>query len=174
MVGPTKGDTMGSNARIGAMLGVASLIALAACGGRGLPEAGPKPGEVDVGYDTQPEEKVTGAVTSVSEKELSAARPLRLEELLRGKVAGLEIVTRPDGREILRIRGGVTSLAGGRDQDPLVIVDGVPIPVDGLASALAGLTPEDIKQVDVLKDVASTSIYGMRGAAGVILITTRR
>jgi iron complex outermembrane receptor protein len=159
---------------VGMMLAAAALIALTGCGGRGLPEAGPKPGEVDVGYGTQPEEKVTGAVTSVSEGDINPTRPLRLEELLRGKVAGLEIVTRRDGRQILRIRGGTTSLVGAQDQEPLVVVDGVPISSDGLASALAGLTSEDIRQVDVLKDIASTSIYGSRGAAGVILITTKR
>jgi TonB-dependent SusC/RagA subfamily outer membrane receptor len=159
---------------IGAILRAAALVALTGCGGRGLPEAGPKPGDVDVGYGAQPKEKVTGAVSSVSEVDVSAARPLRLEELLRGKIAGLEVVTRRDGRQILRIRGGTPSLVGAQDQEPLIVVDGMPISSDGLASALAGLTPEDIRQVDVLKDVASTSIYGMRGAAGVILITTRR
>lgn len=156
------------------LLRAAALIALAGCGGRGLPDAGPKPGEVDVGYGTQPKEKVTGAVTSVSEENVSPARPLSLEQLLRGKIAGLEVVTRPDGRQILRIRGGTPSLVGAPDQQPLVLVDGVQVSPDGLASALAALTPDDIRQVDVLKDVASTSIYGTRGAAGVILITTKR
>jgi TonB-dependent starch-binding outer membrane protein SusC len=158
----------------GRTLLVAALIGVTGCGGRGLPEAGPKAGEVETGYGTQPKEKVTGAVTSVSEKDVSTARPLSLEDLLRGKVAGLEIVTRRDGRQILRIRGGTTSLVGAEQQDPLVVVDGVPISADALTSALAGLTPEDIRQVDVLKDVASTSIYGTRGAAGVIVITTTR
>ena len=152
----------------------ASLVALAGCGGRGLPDAGPKPGEVEVGYGTQPKEEVTGAVASVSGNEVNPARPLRLEELLRGKIAGLQVVTRSDGRQTLRIRGGTTSLVGAPDQDPLIVLDGVPLSADGLATALAGLTPDDIRQVDVLKDVASTSIYGMRGAAGVIVITTTR
>jgi TonB-dependent starch-binding outer membrane protein SusC len=156
------------------MLGAAALLALTQCGGRGLPEAGPKPGEVETGYGAQAKEKVTGAVSSVTDSNVSAARPLRLQDLLRGKIAGLEVVTRRDGSEVLRIRGGNTSLMGAQDQDPLVVVDGVPIAQEALASALAGLTPEDIRQVDVLKDVASTSIYGSRGAAGVILITTRR
>ena len=152
----------------------AAMIGVAACGGRGLPDAGPKPGEVDVGYGTQPKENVTGAVTTVTDSAVRAARPLRLEDLLRGKIAGLEVVTRRDGRQVLRIRGGTPSLVGAQEQEPLILVDGVPIASDALASALAGMTPDDIRQVDVLKDVASTSIYGTRGAAGVILITTTR
>jgi TonB-dependent SusC/RagA subfamily outer membrane receptor len=156
------------------ILVTAALVAPAACGRGGLPPKGPAPGEVDVGYGTQPADKVTGAVTSVSDSEVNPARPFRLEELLRGRIAGLEVVTRPDGRQSLRIRGGTPSLRGAPPQEPLIVVDGVPIADEGLAAALAGLTPDDIRQVDVLKDVASTSIYGMRGANGVILITTKR
>jgi TonB-dependent SusC/RagA subfamily outer membrane receptor len=152
----------------------AALIAHAACGRGGLPPRGPAPGEVDVGYGTQPAEKVTGAVTSVSDSAVNPARPLRLEELLRGRIAGLEVVTQRDGRQSLRIRGGTPSLQGKPPQEPLIVVDGIPVAEDGLAAALAGLTPDDIRQVDVLKDVASTSIYGMRGANGVILIRTKR
>ena len=70
-----------------------------------------------------------------------------------------------------RIRG-TNSLQN--DRAPLFVVDGIQIPDHGVHTALAGLTPDDIRQVDVLKDVASTSIYGMRGSGGVILITTRR
>ena len=148
-----------------------AVVALAACGGPGLPPAGPEPGEVDVGYDTQPAEKTTAAVTTVTE---DATTPLRLDVLLRGKASGVQIVTREDGSQAIRIRGGTPSLTGNPEQEPLIVVDGVPIARDALASALSGLTPQDIRQVDVLKDVASTSIYGMRGAAGVIVITTRR
>jgi TonB-dependent starch-binding outer membrane protein SusC len=160
----------------GKMLAGAAALVLIGCGGRGLPPAGPAPGEVDVGYGTQPTDKVTGAVTTIGEQQAAGTpRPLRLEDLLRGKVAGLQVVTRPDGRQSLRIRGGTTSLSGNTDQEPLVIVDGVQIPSqENLVSALSGLSPEDIRQVDVLKDIASTSIYGLRGAAGVILITTNR
>lgn len=151
-----------------------ALVMAAACGGQGLPPAGPAPGEVDVGYGTQPAEQVTGAVTSVTDRDIAGSRPMRLEELLRGKVAGLQIVTRQDGSQVLRIRGTVTTLTGA-DQEPLIVVDGRPLPSENsLSEALAGLAPEDIRQVDVLKDVASTAIYGQRGANGVIVITTRR
>jgi TonB-dependent SusC/RagA subfamily outer membrane receptor len=157
------------------VLGGLALLGLIGCGGQGLAPAGPKPGEVDVGYGTQPKDKVSGAVTSVSGDGVAAVTPLRLEELLKGKSAGLQIVTKADGSQALRIRGGNASLMEGTsEQEPLIVVDGIQIPVNDLASALAGLTPADIKQVDVLKDVASTSIYGLKGAAGVIVISTRR
>ncbi|HEX7119584.1 MAG TPA: TonB-dependent receptor plug domain-containing protein [Longimicrobiales bacterium] len=153
------------------LLAGVGLTTLAACGGPGLPPAGPAPGEVEIGYDTQDEEDVTGAVTTVSEDEIAGSRPMRLDELLRGRVPGLMIIPRADGGFTLRIRGIDSAETS---QEPLVIVDGVPIATDNLESALAGLTPDDIRQVDVLKDVSATSIYGLRGAGGVIIITTRR
>ncbi|MGH7575763.1 MAG: TonB-dependent receptor plug domain-containing protein, partial [Longimicrobiales bacterium] len=67
---------------------------------------------------------------------------------------------------------GDSSITG--PQDPLFIVDGTPVDARAIETALAGLTRQDIRQVDVLKDVASTSIYGTRGVGGVIVITTRR
>lgn len=150
----------------------AALSGILGCGGPGLPPAGPAPGEVDVGYGTQPAEDVTGAVSSVSGKDLADTRPLKIEELLQGRVAGLQVIPRADGSGFrLRLRGTNSLLA---DIEPLVVLDGIQISSDHLDSALAGLSPADIVQVDVLKDVASTSIYGMRGAGGVILITTRR
>lgn len=150
----------------------AALLAAAACGGPGLPPAGPAPGNVDVGYGSQPQGKVTGAVTTISDSAVSQVRPFTLEELLRGRVAGLQVIHQTDGSVSFRIRSGPNSML--LDQDPLFIVDGIPIATGNLQSALAGRTPDDIRQVDVLKDVASTSIYGSRGAGGVILITTRR
>ncbi|HET9986813.1 MAG TPA: TonB-dependent receptor plug domain-containing protein [Longimicrobiales bacterium] len=152
------------------VIGVA-LLPLAGCGGQGLPPAGPAPGEVDIGYGTQPADKVSGAVSSLSGDEVGNARPFGVAELLRGRVPGLQIIEDPGGRVHFRIRGTNSILA---DQEPLFVVDGVQIAPGSVQSALAGLTPESIRQVDVLKDVASTSIYGSRGAGGAILITTRR
>ena len=154
---------------MGVLLG--GLLVSVACGGPGLPPAGPAPGDVDVGYGTQPGTKVTGAVSSVSEKEVNSARPLRIEELLRGRVPGLEISRGAGGRPTFRIRG-TNSLV--QNQEPLFVLDGVQLSPGNVYNALAGLTTQDVRQIDVLKDVASTSIYGTRGAGGVILITTRR
>lgn len=159
----------------------AALLALAACSRQPRPSSpataptdgaqpGSAPGDsVQVGYGTQRRDKVTGAVTSMSDTEISR-RPLQLEQLLRGRVPGLQIIYR--GNDVLfRIRGNNSA---NTDEEPLVVVDNVMIPSSQLSSALSGLTPGDIKRVDVLKDVASTSIYGFRGSAGVIVITTKR
>jgi TonB-dependent SusC/RagA subfamily outer membrane receptor len=155
-----------------AAIGVgATLLALTSCG-RSANRPAVDPDDVSVGYGTRGADDVTGAISSVSAAELGDARPLRIEELLRGKVAGLHIIHGPNGNYAFRIRG--TPSLNGREQYALIVVDDVLIPEYGVGSALAGLVPEDIKRIDVLKDVASTSIYGMRGAGGVIVITTNR
>ena len=147
----------------------AALVWLAGCGGPELPPAGPAPGEVDVGYGARPAGSTTGAVSTVSEDETATAQ-LRIDELLRGRVAGLQVISTATG-VTYRLRGQSSIL---NDQEPLFIVDGVPTSSAQLRAALSGVSTEDIRQIDVLKDVASTSIYGMRGAGGVIIITTRR
>ncbi len=155
-----------------AAAGGAGLLILTACGassGRLDPELAPN--EAQVGYGTRPERDITGAVTSLSDQELSAARPLQIEDLLRGRVAGLQFIRNPNGTTSIRIRG-TNSIAN--DREPLLVVDGIPMRQQSLQMALAGLIPEDIKRIDVLKDIASTSVYGMSGAGGVIIITTRR
>jgi TonB-dependent starch-binding outer membrane protein SusC len=151
------------------LLGAGAMCVSSGCARSGRAER-PSADSVEIGYGAQPREKVTGAVTSISEPD--AARPLRVEELLRGKVSGVQVLVRGD-RVTLRIRGD-RALIPDQEREPLVIVDGVMIQEGNIANALAGLTPDDIRKVDVLKDVASTSIYGSRGAGGVILITTKR
>ena len=147
----------------------AALLAATACGRRSQRTSPTPAGDsVEVGYGAQPKDKITGAVTTLSSEDFRT-RPQRIEEFLRGKVPGLEIINQGNGFT-LRIRGTGSMIV---DKEPLVIVDGVMIQEGQIANALAGLTPDDIKQVNVLKDVASTSIYGERGAGGVILITTR-
>jgi TonB-dependent starch-binding outer membrane protein SusC len=113
----------------------------------------------------------TGAVSTVAGSTMTGTGPMRLPDLLRGRAAGLDVIVAADGSYQLRIRGSNTI---NQDQQPLVLVDGIEIPVVSLETALAGLTRDDIRQVTVLKDVASTSVYGTRGAGGVILITTKR
>ncbi|HSL70712.1 MAG TPA: hypothetical protein VK864_10755 [Longimicrobiales bacterium] len=130
-----------------ALLAATALLALAACSAPGLPPAGPKPGETDIGYGSQPTEKTTGRITSISEKDLANAGSVRLDELLRRK----------------GVRGA-----------SLIVVDGVQLSPQDARSAVAGLTANDVRQIDVLEDVASTAIYGVRGSGGVILITTKR
>src|SRR5688572_26060581 len=95
------------------------VIVLTACGGPGLPPAGPAPGEVDVGRGTQPEGKVTGAVTTVEDAKIGKSSPYRIEELLKGKLSGVQVITKPNGDYAFRVRGGNMSLNGDTVQDAL-------------------------------------------------------
>ena len=150
------------------LAGAGALLGVSACSHRTGTTSRATGDSVQVGYGAQPKEKVSGSVTTLSESDISS-RPQRIEELLRGKVPGLVILgSGPDLR--LRFRGTNSMTV---EQDALVIVDDVMIQSGNVANALAGLSPDDIKQVSVLKDVASTSIYGMRGAGGVIIIKTK-
>ncbi len=148
--------------------GGVAAFAMAACGGSGRLSQ-PAPDHAEIGYGTQADRDVTGAISSLSESQVGTARPMALEDLLRGRISGLQIIQGPGGRVSFRIRGTQSMLY---DQEPLIVIDGIPL--RGGASALAGLMPEDVARVDVLKDLASTAIYGSRGAGGVILIRTRR
>ena len=139
-------------------IGGTVLLGVAACGGRSgePPDGSPEP---------------MGAVSTVEGDRMGGGGSMDLETLLRGKAAGLQIITSADGSYTFRIRGLHTPNAG---QQPLILVDGVEIRPENLRNALAGLTRDDIEKVEVLRDIASTSVYGMRGAGGVIIITTGR
>jgi TonB-dependent SusC/RagA subfamily outer membrane receptor len=163
---------MSADGKLAALVVAGALLALAACGGSGARPGEPAPDNVQVGYGTQKEGATTGSITSVSQKDLGGSQPLRLDELLRGRVPGLQITALPEGGYSYRIRG--STVVDGVHPEPLFIVDGTEISPRDLEGALAGLTRDDIKRVDVLKDLSSTSIYGTRGAGGVILITTTR
>jgi TonB-dependent SusC/RagA subfamily outer membrane receptor len=92
-----------------------------------------------------------------------------IEELIEGRAPGVQVLRRTDGTFSLRIRG---LSSPSSHNDPLIIVDGAAL--EGRASAaLASVNPQDVVRIDVLKDAASTAFYGMRGANGVILITSR-
>lgn len=94
----------------------------------------------------------------------------RVEEMLRGQVAGVHVEER-NGALAIRIRGGDTPGLG--TNDPLFVIDGVPIQ-PGVGGALDGIAPYDIESIRVLKSAAETAAYGARGANGVVLITTVR
>lgn len=161
-----------TDTKVLAALSAAAMIVLIGCGGPGLPPAGPGPNEVAGAYGTQDEEDVTGAVTSIADDDLGGFRPANVEELLRGRVPGLEIIQQQGGRTVYRIRGVATMEV--QAPEPLFVVDGVQMSGDNVDDALAGLTRDDIRRVDVHKDIASTSVYGIRGAGGVIVISTNR
>ena len=125
---------------------------------------------VVVGYGTQKKANLTGAVSSVNVEEAMGSRPIPdLGRGLQGVVPGLSVVV-PSGEvgssPIMKIRGHVASLRG--TSDPLILVDNVEIP------SIQYVNPNDIESITVLKDAASSSIYGAKAAFGVILITTKK
>jgi len=122
---------------------------------------------VVVGYGVQKKSVVTAAISKVTAEELNAANPTRVEDALKGKVSGVQIVKssgQPGADSKVRIRG----IGTVNNSDPLYIVDGMP--VDG---GITYLNPVDIQSVEILKDAASAAIYGARAANGVILVTTK-
>ncbi len=94
----------------------------------------------------------------------------RVEDLIAGRFAGVEVVRMANGSSEIHIRG-INTIIG--NTEPLYVIDGMEISA-GPGGALMGLNPQDIARIDVLKDAGATAIYGIRGANGVILITTKR
>lgn len=142
-----------------------AVVSLTACGSGG--KAPPPRG-------LAPEDGGPGATRTVEADEHRFVESV--QEMLRGQVAGVQVVEDPQcGGIVLRIRTSAPSLLGARcDPPPLLIIDGKPIAPAGVGSALEGLLPYEIDRIQVLKDVASTAVYGSRGAYGVIIINTRR
>ena len=93
-----------------------------------------------------------------------------IEKVLQDKVPGLLVTLAPDGSLAVQIRGPATFFG---NNDPLYVIDDVPIR-PGPAGALSGVNPHDVESIRVLKDPAQTGIYGVRGANGVIVITTKK
>lgn len=120
-----------------------------------------------VGYGYLPDTLVTGAISKVTEFEMQAQKAGSALELLEGRVAGVRVIRRNGGIAV-RVRGPNTMLGG---RDPLYVVDGMPIqPGPG---GYLGINPRDVASIEVLKDAASTAMYGIRGANGVVVITTK-
>ena len=136
---------------------------------------------VVVGYGTQRRADVTGAVASVRAEDLSprAAPVPAVSNALQGKAAGVQVVTNsgtPGAGAAVRIRGTNSISANA---EPLYVVDGIPAAqgtrsTDPTQNPLNSINPADIESIDILKDASATSIYGARGANGVVLVTTRR
>ena len=124
---------------------------------------------VVVGYNSTSKEAFTGTATKIETENIEAKAMGNVSQALRGEVAGVNVVTgsgAPGSDATIRIRG-FGSVNGNRS--PLYIVDGAPY-----ASDISAINPADIASLTVLKDAAATSIYGSRGANGVIVITTKR
>ena len=125
---------------------------------------------VVVGYGTQKKTDVTGSVKSVSSEAFNRGIINSPEQLLQGKVAGVNVTSasgEPGGSQGITIRGPGSIRVGS---GPLYVIDGLPL--DGGIGNF--LNPSDIEKMDVLKDASATAIYGTRGANGVILITTKK
>jgi len=122
---------------------------------------------VVVGYGTQRKEAVTGSVASISGNKMREVPAPNISQALQGRLAGVEMSqtsTRPGATMQIRIRGARSLSA---DNNPLIVLDGIPF-----IGSLADINPNDIKNIDILKDASATAIYGSRGANGVILVTT--
>lgn len=136
---------------------------------------------VVVGYGTQTKREFTGAAARISGAIVKDAPVQSFDQALAGRAAGVSIAS-PNGvlnnPPVIRIRG-VNSIS--LSSYPLVVIDGIPVNTGNISTStsvpnnpLSDIDPADIESIDVLKDAASTSIYGSRAAAGVLLITTRR
>ncbi|WP_177236487.1 SusC/RagA family TonB-linked outer membrane protein [Spirosoma endophyticum] len=132
---------------------------------------------VVIGYGTAKKSDLTGSVSGVKEAELLERPAPSLNQQLSGRLPGVQVNTnsgRPGGRTTVRIRG-FSSI--NSSNNPLYVVDGVMLPQgtgDQFSNPIDYINPNDIVNVEVLKDASSTAIYGARGANGVILISTRR
>jgi len=124
---------------------------------------------VVVGYGSQRKQDITSAVSVINMKDIGEQPANNMNQMLQGRAAGVVVKTKsgaPGGAFEVRVRG-IGSLGAG--SDPLYVIDGFAVGT----SVVANLNPNDIESVSILKDAASTAIYGARGSNGVVLITTK-
>jgi TonB-linked SusC/RagA family outer membrane protein len=143
---------------------------------------------VSIGYGTQSQRDVTGAVSAVTTEALEKSPIATIDQLLQGTSAGVQVTTasaEPGGAMSIRIRG-TASITG--NSEPLYVIDGFPIEndIEGAAAGNGGRTrttppnplvtinPSDIESISILKDASATAIYGARGANGVVIVTTKQ
>lgn len=122
---------------------------------------------VVVGYGTQERKDVTGSVSSIKPEQLTSLPVVTVSDALQGRAAGLQVLTSGtpgnDARMIIR---GLSSING---TDPLIVIDGFPT-----QSGLNTINPNDVENIEILKDASATAIYGSRAANGVVIVTTKR
>ena len=124
---------------------------------------------VVVGYGTQTQRNITGAVQTIKATELADIPVAQVSQKLQGRLAGVQILQttgRPGEGMTVRVRGQASISAGNQ---PLYVVDGFPVTGD-----ISFLNPDEIETISVLKDAASTSLYGSRASNGVVIVTTKR
>ena len=131
---------------------------------------------VVIGYGTVKKNDMTGSVVAIKAEEFNRGAVVSTQDMLKGKVPGVHIIPGdggPGSSATIRVRGAASLNASN---DPLIVIDGVPIAVDGgkgMANPLETINPNDIESVSVLKDASACSIYGAKASAGVVLITTK-
>jgi TonB-dependent starch-binding outer membrane protein SusC len=143
-------------------IGASNTYNVSMAGGKLLDEV------VVVGYGSQKTKEITSAVVSVGREDFNKGPIADAAQLLQGKVAGLQSYNRggdPNRPSVIRMRGISTI---GANAEPLVVIDGI------IGASLSNIDPADIETMDVLKDGSASAIYGTRGSAGVIIITTRK
>jgi TonB-linked SusC/RagA family outer membrane protein len=142
---------------------------------------------VVIGYGTRKRKDVTGAITTVTSKDIEKSTAMSPELALQGQAAGVTVISGggdPAARPTVRVRG----VSSFNYADPLYVIDGIPIEEGGRGATvdatndptrrtqvnlLTIINPNDIESITVLKDASATAVYGVRGANGVILITTK-
>jgi len=144
---------------------------------------------VVVGYGLVKKNDLTGAVSSLKERDFNKGVVTSPTDMIQGRVSGVAVTNsggEPGAGVSVRIRGANSIRSG---QDPLYVVDGIPLDITDIQPAGAAITgvgdsgnknplnflnPDDIESIDVLKDASATAIYGSRGANGVVLVTTKK
>lgn len=140
---------------------------------------------VVVGYGTQKKSQLTGAISSVSAKQITEQPITNIGQAMQGRVAGVDVAqsgSKPGTTPTIRIRGRRSFNAGN---NPLYVVDGIPLtgdrnellttrPFDFASGGYEDLNPNDVASLEILKDATATAIYGARGANGVVLVSTKR
>ena len=128
---------------------------------------------VAIGYGTVKKSDATGSVAVVKPDEIEAGLATSVQDMLVGQTPGVVVTTSggPEGSGTIRIRGGSSLNASN---DPLIVVDGVPLSndgVQGMGNSLSMIAPDNIESMTILKDASATAIYGSRASNGVIIIT---
>jgi iron complex outermembrane receptor protein len=132
---------------------------------------------VVIGYGTVKKKDLTGSVAVLTAKDFNQGAITTPDQLIQGKIPGVSVISNsgaPGAGSQIRIRGGA-SISGSND--PLLVIDGIPLGFDGIAGAanpLDLINPNDIESFDVLKDASAAAIYGNRASNGVIIITTKK
>lgn len=126
--------------------------------------------EVSIGFGARAGVTRPASISTEDDATMRNTRVRQVEELIAGRFAGVQVLPTSSGGFSIRIRG-LSTFTG--NPEPLYVVDGQPVTVTR-GRGVDWLNPADIARIDVLKDAASTALYGVRGGNGVILITTKR